>query len=347
MGGSVRTKVSNLSVAVGAGHARMEDPTAGRSLACVAQYDDRPTVPQTVLHTRRACELEPGCVYFGLGDLPRLGLNSTVLPTWPVYWRKVAFAALLLRSGQCALLISLDADAVMGAAGTSWFQLELSTRPHAAMLLSGDPPCWPSQNRFCAGVFALVASPLGLEIMSTWLAAYPERHWHQSSGGSWVCTSGHHRKPCVWAGPEYEQQAFVDSVMVVPRYRDAILHVPACQLNTACASRAEAAARSVGACHFMGVSKYHVAEGYLRSFEDGVQTGDTITSDTFCSPNATFRQFGRTRTCRLHDMRTRGSLFANLDPGSARRSNNSMNLGSNTSSNSSSSQSNGFLRQMN
>ena len=272
------------------------------SLACVSQYDDRPTASLLVLHTRRACELEPSCAYFGIDDLGRLGLNSSMLPTWPAYWRKVAFAALVLQSGRCEFVIVLDADAVMGAAGTSWFRSELSARPEAAMLLSGDPPCWPSQKRFCAGVFALVASPLGMALTSAWLAAYPKGHWNRSTDGTWSCRSGPRSKPCGWAGPEYEQDAFVQKVMDLPRYRESIVRVPACQLNVPCTSRAESVARSVGACHFMGYSKHRLAEGYLRSLEDGfIWKGDTTSFATFCSPNATFRQLAHKGLCKLLD----------------------------------------------
>lgn len=44
-----------------------------------------------------------------------------------------------------------------------------------------------------------------VDMFRRWLALYPAKKWWQNKDGSWTC-----RKSCEWAGPDYEQGAFVE-----------------------------------------------------------------------------------------------------------------------------------------
>lgn len=114
----------------------------------------------------------------------------------PVYWQKVAMARRLMEAGYDAALW-LDTDAVVHDLDRP---LDALFEADEAMVAAGDNPFWSSP--FNAGVFAVrAADGHGLSLTGRWLDLFRGTRWTRTPT-AWECQEE-------WAGPDFEQGAFV------------------------------------------------------------------------------------------------------------------------------------------
>ena len=268
---------------------------------CLVQYDDRVNTPQHSLgrgraHNRALCQAS----HFPCNFLTEADLSLPALPGWPVFWLKVAIIQQLLEYRSCAMVIWLDSDVLIHSDSSgSRISALTGLLSNKSMFISANPPCWNmhSSGAFCAGVFGIRRSAIGLQLVRDWMALYPRSAWlpwtNSSASNasdasnaskanvrssSWACNLG--RKKCIWSGPQYEQGAFAK--WLLPRYREAVEEVSSCKLNIPCTTRGEATRRGALTCHFMGRTKSLIGQ-YLRS--DNSQTINSL--DQLCDHKVT------------------------------------------------------------
>ena len=112
----------------------------------------------------------------------------------PVYWQKPSLCRHVLQAGY-DLVLWLDTDAVVHDLGRP---AETLFEGDEAMAASGDNPFWSSP--FNAGVFA-VRGPQGMALMARWEGLFAGTAWSRTDT-AWICRGE-------WAGPDFEQGAFV------------------------------------------------------------------------------------------------------------------------------------------
>ena len=116
----------------------------------------------------------------------------------PVYWQKPPICRRFLELGY-DLVVWLDTDAVIHDLDR---RLEDVFAGPETFFAAGDNPHWASP--FNAGVFC-VKGPGGLELMARWTGIFPRERWTRTET-AWICREE-------WAGPAFEQGAFVDGLM--------------------------------------------------------------------------------------------------------------------------------------
>ena len=116
----------------------------------------------------------------------------------PVYWQKPHLVAETLEAGFDAVLW-LDTDAVVHDLDRT---VETLLRTGEAMIGAGDNPFWASPLN--TGVF-LAQGARGLALMRRWLDLFPDTGWRRTPN-AWICDDE-------WAGPSYEQGAFVERLL--------------------------------------------------------------------------------------------------------------------------------------
>ena len=126
------------------------------------------------------------------------------------YWRKVFLVNDILKTNMFDGVLWLDTDATMFNMDTDLNHL-VEEGKH--MYKSADVT--PDNKKFCAGVWFVLNTPIGKEIISNWARAYPRGTWSRDPGGRWS-TSGE------WAGPNYEQGAFIKKIL--PKYAKSMKH---------------------------------------------------------------------------------------------------------------------------
>jgi hypothetical protein len=112
----------------------------------------------------------------------------------PVYWQKPTLCRRALEGGYDVVLW-LDTDAVVHDLDRRIEDLFVGGE---AMVAAGDNPHWDSP--FNAGVFA-VRGPDGAGLMARWAALFAGTGWTRTET-AWICQED-------WAGPSFEQGAFV------------------------------------------------------------------------------------------------------------------------------------------
>ncbi|WP_277185841.1 hypothetical protein [Caballeronia sp. BR00000012568055] len=122
----------------------------------------------------------------------------------PMFWVKPFLVADLLATRYDTVLW-LDTDAVVHNLTRT---VESLFTDAAAMVFSPDNPLW--QSTFNAGVFA--CNKPALPILREWCDRYPKEQWLKNERGEWKCL---HEQ---WAGPAFEQGAFVESIL--PKYAE-------------------------------------------------------------------------------------------------------------------------------
>ena len=122
----------------------------------------------------------------------------------PPHWLKVHLIDRLLREG-FDMVAWLDTDAVVHDPRLS---IPALFEGEAAFVFAGEPPIWAKPSPFNAGVF-FCKGDAARALISAWLALYPAPLWKKQDG-EW-----NHRDH-VWAGPAYEQGAFVEQLL--PRH---------------------------------------------------------------------------------------------------------------------------------
>lgn len=147
------------------------------------------------------------------------GIEYLVYKTWkrdtvPTYWAKTFAMRDLLPYYEG--LVWMDSDAAVYDHTIS-FQQFFDRYLDSSFIGCPDPPQWGSP--FMAGVFMVRNDEHGREIMEAWCNTFEEvRDKWVKRNGIWSCN-------CRWAGPDYEQGAFV-KIMKDARYRSHINMLP-------------------------------------------------------------------------------------------------------------------------
>ena len=122
----------------------------------------------------------------------------------PIFWVKPFLVAHYLDRGYDTVLW-LDTDAVIHDLGR---RVEALFVGDEGFVYAPDNPIWNSP--FNAGVFACKRH--ALPMLREWCSLYPRDDWFRNARGEWKCR---HEQ---WAGPAYEQGAFVPTIL--PKYQD-------------------------------------------------------------------------------------------------------------------------------
>jgi hypothetical protein len=140
----------------------------------------------------------------------------------PPYWGKIVELQRLLADPSRDYVMWLDSDAFLYKFDKARFTQFLDTNSAYSMIISGDMPPW-QHGTFNAGSFIVKNDEAGRTIVDTWLSAYNPEKWTHSNG-KWT-TSG------VWAGREYEQGAFMSTILSNQQFAQHIQSVHYSVLN--------------------------------------------------------------------------------------------------------------------
>lgn len=159
----------------------------------ILQYDDRPlSLPYQQLAIRnQQYASKHGYTY----------LFSDKSMDFPPYWRKVKLALDILETNKYKGVLWLDTDATIHSMEKS---LDSFVKPRKAFYFASDPPKWDAP--FNAGVWFVLANPMGKRILREWFACYNPSNWSKTADGKWT-TQGQ------WAGDVYEQGAFTKKIL--------------------------------------------------------------------------------------------------------------------------------------
>ena len=169
----------------------------GQSWAIV-QYDDRPlskAYQELVERNKHYCgrhNYEHAFINSGYEDLPP-------------YWRKVRCVKDKLFTDKYKGILWLDTDAGVVQLDKT---LDSLIEPNRDFYMSGDLyGVYKDSHSFNAGVWAVMNTPKGKEIMEHWMNTYDANQWKKNNG-KWSTTSA-------WSGSTYEQGSFREKVLPV------------------------------------------------------------------------------------------------------------------------------------
>ncbi len=182
---------------------RVEHFTTPTSYWAILQYDDRP------LGADEHGLIALNKLYAKKHNYDYVFLNSGY-EHLPPYWIKVAAVRDLLATGKYAGVCWIDTDAVFVNHAQSIDAF--FGNGSSAFLFAPDPPLW--SGKFNAGVWFVRNNATGLAIMNDWMASWEAvaNDWSKNGDGTWVCKTA-------WAGPSYEQGAFVNTILAAPPER--------------------------------------------------------------------------------------------------------------------------------
>jgi hypothetical protein len=122
------------------------------------------------------------------------------------YWRKVFLVKDILGSDKYGGIVWLDTDATIYKMDTDLNSL-LEEGKHFYKSTDNTP----GNKGFCAGVWFVLNTPIGKEIISKWAEKYNGDKWRKNNTNlkrPWK-TNGE------WAGQNYEQGSFIDNILPV------------------------------------------------------------------------------------------------------------------------------------
>ena len=184
----------------------------------VLQIENRRNMPLQNLflaHNRLRCSQEKGLEYVFYDRAPDDGIEATVPPYW---WKVWAIRRMLLRDDHDTdAILWMDSDAYLGPADPRGL---LRADRSSSMWISPDTPPL-HHSLFCAGAFLVRNNAQGRAIFDRWWSLYQPDMWHRDEGpdGRWRCDGP-------WAGPAYEQGAFVDHILQQTEYQKHIRVMP-------------------------------------------------------------------------------------------------------------------------
>ena len=160
----------------------------------IVQFDDRPDDklgPLNVLRARNARYAKEHGYHYAFARQAERDI--------PHYWNKVFLTERVLSSG-FDIVAWLDTDAVIHDFETP---IEAFFPKDEGFVFAADLPIWKAVTTpFNAGVF-FCRGDFGRMLLREWQSLYPANVWKKVDG-KWNFTDH------VWAGPAYEQGAFVD-----------------------------------------------------------------------------------------------------------------------------------------
>ena len=127
----------------------------------------------------------------------------------PVYWIKVYLVNEILKTDKYDGVLWLDTDACIYNATIKLENLILENK---SFYLSPDNKIWPA--KFNAGVFMVLNTNTGKQMIEEWMKCYNEKDWTKDVNNNKFSTSGS------WAGTVYEQGSFTNYIL--PKYNDEI-----------------------------------------------------------------------------------------------------------------------------
>jgi hypothetical protein len=131
----------------------------------------------------------------------------------PPYWRKVACVKDILLTNKYKGVLWLDSDASIVDFNRS---LDSITDIKHSFYISGDTAEKNDPLAFNAGVWIVMNTKIGLEILTKWIDDYDSSLW-KIENGEWLTLED-------WAGKAYEQGSFRHHIM--PDYIDYIKRFP-------------------------------------------------------------------------------------------------------------------------
>lgn len=126
------------------------------------------------------------------------------------YWRKVFLVKEILATGNYRGILWLDTDATIYAMDT-----DLNNLVEEGKHFYKSADNTPTNKGFCAGVWFVLNTPIGKEILSKWAEGYKADKWRKSIFGKWKANGE-------WAGENYEQGSFINTIL--PNYGDSLKH---------------------------------------------------------------------------------------------------------------------------
>ena len=223
----------------------------------IIQYETRDDSRLNALMARnRSYAVKKGYEYIRFGPLQDL----------PAYWIKVNLVLMILRGAADGDIVGwVDSDAVIVDEETPIGDLFREAGAGIYFIGSRDPKPWTSP--FNAGVFFVKANGVSRNLMEDWMDTYRPKNWTHLVDGSWKCSGP-------WAGDDYEQGAFVKTIMT--SYKHAIKIYDSDKFN--CVSPVYTDKRPNGgkvfSCHFAGNYKARIPDfilgnGHVRSVKMG------------------------------------------------------------------------------
>jgi hypothetical protein len=122
----------------------------------------------------------------------------------PPYWGKIVELQRLLEDPNRDYVMWLDSDAFLFQFNKERFTQFLDTNSAYSMIISGDMPPW-QHSMFNAGSFIVKNDEASRNIVATWLSAYNPEKWTYANG-KWTSDG-------IFAGREYEQGAFMSTIL--------------------------------------------------------------------------------------------------------------------------------------
>lgn len=126
-------------------------------------------------------------------------IMETKLYDMPPWWIKIKLVKDILNTHRYEGALWLDTDAVIHNQDKAIDSLILEDK---SIYYSGDAPLWNAE--FNAGVWLVKDDIRGNEIMEKWMNSYNPKDWSKKDN-KWVSSKE-------WAGPTYEQGAFIKYV---------------------------------------------------------------------------------------------------------------------------------------
>lgn len=127
----------------------------------------------------------------------------------PPYWVKVKLVREVLERDDIKGVLWLDIDAVVHHMS---IPLDMLLIDKKSFYYTPDP----TLADFNAGIWMVLQTPMGKEIMDAWMTLYTPSTWSYN-GHEWK-TEG------VWGGPTYEQGSFID--VILPKYKKYLCKYP-------------------------------------------------------------------------------------------------------------------------
>lgn len=118
------------------------------------------------------------------------------------YWMKVEITLRYLKEGQFDYILWMDSDACVY---DFCIPVESFFDNTKEFVLSSDHPIWPMP--FNPGVYIVKRSNNTIKLFEMWMSLYPRHRWSEVEEGEWDCAE------CEWAGSQYEQGSFIDSLL--------------------------------------------------------------------------------------------------------------------------------------
>jgi len=126
------------------------------------------------------------------------------------YWRKVFLAKDILNTGNYKGVVWLDTDATVYN-----MDKDLNSLIEEGKHFYKSADNTPGNKRFCAGVWFVLNTDIGKEILSKWTEGYKPDKWKKNGNGKW-------KGDGEWAGTSFEQGSFMETIL--PTYENSLKH---------------------------------------------------------------------------------------------------------------------------